>query len=349
MKTATLKIILSTVTAIAVIVVGIAFATRFEKSHAPVPEGAGTSSVTQTEAPTAEPSAEPTPEATPGPETVNFDGKEYLWRDDLSTLLILGVDDQEADEEWEDVVDSQADVVVLAVLNETDHTCTLLQIDRNTMAEVPVLDENDQYKTTVVEQLCLSHDYGSTPEIRCQNTADAVSALLYDTPVDNYISFVMGGITAMNDAVGGVTVPIEDDFTGVDDTLVKGQTVTLTGEHAEKYLRARMTMVDDDSNVARMRRHRTYLNSLIGQVQAKVQEDAGFALELYSAVADYMVTDCTADELMNYAAGLADYTLTGFVTLEGDVEVHEHEEFYPDQEALMQLVIDTFYVPYEAE
>ena len=347
MKTATLKIILCTIATVAVIVTGIVCATRFEMSHAPVPEGAGTSTVVQTEAPTPEPTD--TPEPTVKPETVNFGGKEYLWRDDLSTLLLLGIDDREADEEWEDVVDSQADVLVLAVLSEKDHTCTLLQIDRNTMAEVPVLDENDQFKTSVEEQICLSHDYGSTPEIRCQNTADAVSTLLYDTPVDNYVSMVMGGINALNDAVGGVTVPIEDDFTGVDDTLVKGQTVTLMGEHAENYLRARMTMVDDDSNVARMRRHRTYLNSMIGQVQSKMEQDAGFALELYAAVADYLVTDCTADELMAYAAGLSDYTLTGFVTLEGDVEVHEHEEFYPDQEALMQLVIDTFYVPYEAE
>ena len=295
MKTATLKIILCTIATVAVIVTGIVCATRFEMSHAPVPEGAGTSTVVQTEAPTPEPTD--TPEPTVKPETVNFGGKEYLWRDDLSTLLLLGIDDREADEEWEDVVDSQADVLVLAVLSEKDHTCTLLQIDRNTMAEVPVLDENDQFKTSVEEQICLSHDYGSTPEIRCQNTADAVSTLLYDTPVDNYVSMVMGGINALNDAVGGVTVPIEDDFTGVDDTLVKGETVHLMGEHAYNFVHERMRMADDDANSARMRRQATYMQALTEVLREKVEADDSFVLKLYDAVADYLVTDCAVDEL----------------------------------------------------
>lgn len=342
MSTKLLKSVLIALAAVAVIAAGIVFARHLERDNQAVPKGAGTSTVFQSTG-TADPI--PTPEK---PLTVNFDGVEYVYRDELSTLLVMGTDDNMDIPIVDNAVYSQADLLVLLVLNEQDKTCTMLQIDRNTMTNVRVLDGNDQFEGTALEQICMAHDYGSTPEIRCQNTVETLSQMLYDVPVDNYVSLTMDGITALNDAVGGVTVTIEDDFTGVDDTLIKGETVTLLGEHAENFVRARMTMEDDPSNRARMSRHRAYMTALVKQMRTKVEEDAGFALEVYSAVADYLTTDCAVDELSEYAAALSEYTLAGIVTPEGELEQGEHEEFYPDEEQLMQLVIDMFYEPYEA-
>ena len=342
MSRKTLKTALIALAVIALIVVGVAVAMRVERSHQVTPTGAGTSTVFQSSN-MAEPI--PTPET---PDVVNFEGREYLLRDELSTLLIMGTDDDMDYGTVENAHYSQADLIVLAVLNEQEKTCSLLQIDRNSMTNVQVLDEHDQLIGTAYEQICIAHDYGSTPEIRCRNTAQTLTQMLYGAPVDNYISMTMDGIAALNDAAGGVTVLVEDDFTGVDDTLVKGEEVTLMGQHAVNFVRSRMSMSDDSSNAARMRRHRAYMTALVEQVRSRVKQDAGFALEMFTAVADYLTTDCAVDELSDYASALADYELTGIVNLEGDLEEREHEEFYPDEEKLMQLVIDTFYEPYEA-
>ena len=43
--------------------------------------------------------------------------------------------------------------------------------------------------------------------------------------------------------VDGVTVTIEDDFPD-SDTLIKGQTVTLHGKDAERFIRERKTVAD---------------------------------------------------------------------------------------------------------
>ena len=342
MSTKLLKTVLIALVAVAVIAVGIVFATRFERSNQAVPQGAGTSTVFLGNVST---DPIPTPET---PDLVNFDGKDYTLREELSTLLILGTDDEAVDEDEGNLVYSQADFLVLAVFDNEAKTCTLLQIDRNTMANIDVLDDNDQITNTMFTQICLSHDFGTTPDLRCRNTANALSRLLYNVPINNFAAMAMGGIPSLNDAAGGVTVTIEDDFTGVDDTLVKGETVKLMGEHAFNYVHARMTMKDDDSNIARMRRHRTYMKALVEQLRAKSEQDPAFALEVFNAVADYLVTDCEVDELSDYVNGLSEYELTGIVTLEGVTEMTDHEEFYPDEEKLMQLVIDLFFEPYEA-
>lgn len=69
------------------------------------------------------------------------------------------------------------------------------------------------------------------------------------------------------DSVGGVTVMVNDDFTGVDDTLIKGEAVTLYGVHAMNFVRSRMSMKDDPVNINRLARQREYLNALYSQAE----------------------------------------------------------------------------------
>ena len=162
--------------------------------------------------------------------------------------------------------------------------------------------------------------------------------------IDNYLSLTMAAITALNDAVGGVTVTIEDDFTGADETLVKGETVTLMGEHAFHYVHDRLNL-EDNRNTTRMRRQATYMTALVDKLREKLEEDNAFVLELYSAVADYLVTDCDINELGEISEELSTYELSGIVTPEGESVNGEYTEFYPDEAALQQLIADLFYIP----
>jgi LCP family protein required for cell wall assembly len=348
MKTKTLKAILVAIAVVAVGAIAFVLATRFEASRDVAPEGAGTAASVTTvrEDEESEEAVSPLEDTSEAVNTIYYNGQPYVQNPNLSTLLLMGIDDYEVEESNTYRNSSQADFLLLAIFDSENKTCTLLQLNRDTMCDVPVLGALGDYIGLTTEQLALAHTYGKGLEDSAENTVNAVSRLLYNVPVDNYLALTMGGITILNDMVGGVTVTIEDDFTGVDDTMVQGETVTLMGEHAENYVRARYSMTDDATNIARLRRQRTYMSALTEALRASVKADSLFALELYSALADYIVTDCAVDALADYSAQLVDYTLSDIVTPEGEaVKGETFMEFYVDEDALQQLVIDLFYVP----
>ena len=335
-----LLIAILAVAAAALIVGALLFFSWLEKKNDPEPENAG-------QAPTRE--ASPTP-GEDGPElpTVFYDGRAYVYNDRLSTLLILGIDDPELEDYHASRNTAQADFLLLAVFDPDEKTCTLLQLNRDTMCQVPVLDFFGKQVYTTYEQLALAHTYGSGMERSCENTVTAVSDLLYGVTIGNYFALTMDAIPVLNDLVGGVTVKVEDDFTGVDDTLVKGETVTLTAENVEHFVRARMSMKDDPTNLARMRRQRTYMTGLFAALSEAVKKDASFVLDAFGAVSDSLVTDCTVDALNYYGRRFSDYELSGVVTPEGEARKGEkYMEFIVDEAALQELVIRTFYRPAE--
>ena len=361
MKKSTLKGLLIAIVVAALIVGGVALADAIEHKSERAPDGAGTSTVSRVleDVPggemtdnAANTQADDDTEsdvvdyASQALESVNIGGKEYYLNENISTLLLIGVDDMEIEQSRGYRNTAMADFLVLAVFDNEKKTCTLLQINRNTMTDVPMLGATGDYIGLTTEQITYAHSYGDGLEESCENTALAVSRLLYGMKVDNYLSLTMGGITALNDAVGGVTVTIEDDFSGVDDTLVKGETVTLMGEHAVNFVRARYSL-KDDTNVSRMRRQATYMTALVSKLREKLAEDDAFILGLYNAVADYLVTDCDINELGEISEGLSTYGLGGIVTPEGETVHGELTEFYPDEAALQQLIADLFYVPVE--
>jgi LCP family protein required for cell wall assembly len=351
MTTKTLKGILIGAAVVAGIALALKLASKLEAQLDVEPEGAGTSAsfTTVREGEEDGDAVSPLEDNSEAVTTIYYDGKTYQKNENISTLLIMGIDDYELEEETSFRNNSQADFLLLAAFDNENKTCTLLQLNRDTMCDVPVLGMQGNIMGLTTEQLALAHTYGSGLADSGENTVDAVSRLLYDTPIDNYLSLTMGAIPVLNDLVGGVTVTIEDDFSAVDDTLIQGETITLTGEHALNYVRARSSMADD-TNLARMGRQRAYIMALVQQIQAKVQADPTFMLKAYAAVADYLVTDCDLDELSDYGTQLSGYALSDILTTEGEAVLGDvYMEFYVDEAALQQQVVDLFYVPVDSE
>ena len=61
-----------------------------------------------------------------------------------------------------------------------------------------------------------------------------VSELLYGMPIAGCFSMTIEGISTLNDAIGGVSITVPEDYTDIDPAFVQGTTLTLTGEQAEK-------------------------------------------------------------------------------------------------------------------
>ncbi|MCD7749385.1 MAG: LCP family protein [Oscillospiraceae bacterium] len=347
-----LKGILLAIAVAALLIAVYILAGRFEASQEVAPEGADTaaSRTTVKEEDDDTDAVSPLDDDGEATSTIYYNGAQYATNENLTTLLILGIDDYELTESDSYRNSGQADLILLAIFDNDAKTCTLLHINRDTMTDVSVLGALGDYIGVTNEQIALAHTYGSGLEDSCENTVTTVSSFLYGVTIDNYLSLTMDAVAVLNDLVGGVTVTIEDDFTGVDDTLVQGETVTLMGEHALYYVRARSSMTDDSTNLARMERQKTYMTALSAALKEAVAEDSAFLLEAYTAVADYLVTDCDINALSDYGSQLTEYTLSEIISPEGEAVLGDvYMEYYVDEAALQQLVIDLFYIPVDEE
>ena len=280
-------------------------------------------------------------------EITYYNGTAYAKREDLETVLLLGVDKFEGETPEGYINNQQADFLLLLVVDKENETSTPIQLNRDTMTQIQILGVTGEPAGTFTGQLALAHTYGSGEEDSCENTVLAVENLLYGMGIDHYVSLTMDGVALLNDLVGGVTVEVLDDFSGIDDSLVQGETVTLQGQQALTYVRSRGGM-EDSSNLHRMERQRQYLAALQQQLKAAVQQEDGFTLDALLQLNEYMVSDCTVNQLSDLGDSLATYQVSDILTTPGDAqEGEEFMEFTVDEDALQQLVMDVFYEPVE--
>jgi anionic cell wall polymer biosynthesis LytR-Cps2A-Psr (LCP) family protein len=169
--------------------------------------------------------------------------------------------------------------------------------------------------------------------------------LLKGIKINHYLSVMMDAVPIFNDLVGGVEVEVLHDFTGIDDTLIKGQRVTLTGEQALLYVRTRSGL-EDSTNTTRMERQQQYMDALYQVTQDRIAGDADFVVDASLALSDYTVSDRSVTQLQSLADKFNQYEFLGIQSIAGESRMGEkHMEFYPDDDALMDMVIRLFYQP----
>ncbi len=272
---------------------------------------------------------------------LTYNGDTYVQRADLETYLLMGVDksgEAVSNESYEG--GGQADVQMVLVVDDANKTWQVLQINRDTITDVPVRGVQGQVIGYETEQIALAYYYGDGREKSCENTELAVSNLLEGQNIDGYISVRMDGVGILTDLVGGVTLTVTSDFSKVDPTLVEGETVTLTGDKALTYVRSRYD-VDDETNIARMARQRQFLTALEIKLQ---QQDAEFAAKAYDALSDYMVTDIGSKTVSNVADKMKQYTQLDLLTIDGsNVVEDEHWAYHLDEDSRMQTILQLFY------
>ena len=269
----------------------------------------------------------------------------YFPRQDITVVLVMGID------QYGPVTDSEAynnpgaaDMVMLLIFDEKNEVCNVLHLNRDTMMEMPVLGLGGREAGTYYGQLALSHTYGSGLEDSCENTRKAVSNFLYGITIDHYVAMNMDAISILNDAVGGVTVNVTEDFSEVDPSISMGK-VTLMGQQAINYVRTRKD-VGDQLNLTRIQRQKDYIRSFTESLKTTPRNNSKFVLSLYEKVAPYMVTDCSATVFNTLAGQYATYEMGRILSPEGkNVMGETYFEFYVDEDSLLELTLDLFYAP----
>lgn len=277
------------------------------------------------------------------PSALTYQGQDYPMKSHLQTVLLIGTDSADAYEEVTEGVKPfynyhQADFLTLLVMDSDNNTARLLQLNRDTMTDVPWLDVLGNYGGTEFKQLCLAFNYGDGGMKSCKNTVSAVSSLLFDAPIDHYIQIPMSAIGVLNDLVGGVTVTIEEDLTVIDPAFRQGAVVQLRGSQAEAFVRARMAL-EDDTNLSRMRRQRQYLDGFQTSARKAINTDSEFTMKLLEKLSEYMQSDLTAQQLSDLVTQLDSTQVSPIRYAEGQlVEGAHYYEFYPDEISLWEMV-----------
>lgn len=278
---------------------------------------------------------------------VRHEGSIYAYNEDIMTFLVMGIDKMGTVQESESLTDGgQADALFLVVANPHEKEIDILAINRDTIVPVRMVGMGvDGTDKIAAAQIAVQHGYGDGLKQSCELTRDAVSALLYDLPIHGYVAVNMGAITTINDTVGGVELTVLEDLTKVSKNLKQGQEVTLLGMDAYYYVKYRDTTIFESAR-GRLARQKQYLGAFAEKFREATKKDLTLPVKLFGELTKYMVTDVTADEVTYLAGTLLDYQFTddNIHTMSGETVTGEiYEEFYPDKDALKELMLELFY------
>lgn len=273
--------------------------------------------------------------------SIKLHKKTWKFAHPVQTYLFIGTDKSgNEDAEGEEYHGSMADALMLVVVDKEEKTYGILQLNRDTITEVPMLLQDGSANASAQMQLCTAHWYGKDKAASCDNTVETVSKMLGGLPIDGYYALKMDAMPLLNHEVGGVTVTLEDDMTKLDPAMKKGATLTLTDRQAELLMQSRYAM-DDDRNTQRMRRQQIFLKAFMKKIKKQNAGDINATVKLYDRLRPYATTDIKMNDLTALLKDMQGYTDKGIITIDGTSKIGEklhdgkkHWEFYMDEDSL---------------
>lgn len=278
-------------------------------------------------------------------DTVTWKGKEYVYNNDLSNYLLIGVDTQEITETSAGQADAgQADAIWLLVRNRTEDTITVISIPRDTMAEIELIGPGGTSLGSDVNHISLSYAYGDGGYESCRLTEQAVSNLFYGIPIQAYCAVSMDALPVLTESVGTVTVIVPNDsMAAAYPEYTRGKQITLTPETTEAFVRYRDTG-ENQSALARLERQQEFLRAYGEAAKQSFSADSRFAVELYETLQPYMTTNMGNDEFVQLAESAVPGSSSEGWTVPGEgVEGADYDEYHVDDSALYEKIIETFY------
>lgn len=216
------------------------------------------------------------------------------------SILMLGVDERSGDR-------GRSDTMIVLTVNPENNSVKMLSIPRDTRTEIIGHGTTDK----------INHAYAFGG---VEMSIDTVENFL-DIPIDYYMQINMEGFKDIVDAVGGVTVNNDLDFTYDGVHFTKGP-ITINGEKALKY--SRMRYDDPRGDFGRQLRQRQI-------IQAVLNEGASLSTltnynDIFTALGKNVKTNMTFDEMVDIqkhykdaAKNVEQMTITGSGTKINDI------------------------------
>lgn len=286
-------------------------------------------------------------------QTIQYNGKTYIYKKGLINLCVLGVDKNiPMSMEVKPGDLGQSDALYLVSLDTINNKVSVIGIPRDTMIPIEIYNSENSYYNMETMQITLQYAYGNTSKKGIELTSKAVSALLYDIPIQRAFALNMKTIPLINDAIGGVPVTIENDFTDesgkvVDEQFVKGNVVTLKGNQALKFVRERDCSIFA-SSMDRVSRQEQYIDSFVLTAKDALKSNLMLPISIINKIKknDYAYTDLKSSEMVYLTSKALKTSISSddIITIPGEVKKGDKfEEFYPDMDQIEKIILDNFY------
>ncbi|MGE1162164.1 LytR family transcriptional regulator [Peribacillus simplex] len=189
------------------------------------------------------------------------------------SMLMLGVDERDGDK-------GRSDTMIVLTVNPQKKSVKMLSIPRDTRTEIVGHGTQDK----------INHAFAFGG---AKMSMDTVENFL-DIPIDYYMKINMEGFKDIVDAVGGVTVQNDLDFTSDGIHFAKGSH-TLNGKEALAY--SRMRHDDPNGDFGRQSRQRSIIEAVIRE-GASVSSLTKYN-DVFEALGNNIQTNLTFDDMMD--------------------------------------------------
>jgi polyisoprenyl-teichoic acid--peptidoglycan teichoic acid transferase len=200
-------------------------------------------------------------------EEVKFEGKDPF------SVLLLGVDERENDK-------GRSDSMIVLTVNPEVKSVKMLSIPRDTLTDIIGHGTRDK----------INHAYAFGGVEMAMDTTEH----LLDIPIDYYVQINMEGFEDIVNAVGGVTVQNDINFSSGGYTFNKGE-VTLSGKEALAFTRMRYD--DPRGDFGRQMRQREIIQGVINE-GASVSSLWKFD-DIFDALGSNVKTNLTFEEMVD--------------------------------------------------
>lgn len=282
---------------------------------------------------------------------VRYKGETYCYNSDIMTFLFMGIDRDGKNASEKETDGGQADALFLLILDSREETIKILPINRSTMAQVVLYDEDGIGTNTMEAQICVQYGFGDGGQRSCEYQIEAVRKLLYEIPINGYIAVDMDIIPAVTNAVGGIELTVLEDVRNEKKEIIlrKGEKAHLDGELAYWYVRDR-DISEELSADSRLKRQRQFLTEFIYKIRYITGQDLTAPVKIFQEIIDRAVTDITVDEVVYLAATVRGYhfdagqiyTIPGESISGEENEDSAFDEFHVDEDGLFELILKLF-------
>ena len=284
-------------------------------------------------------------------DVVVYNGVKYRYNENVTAVLVLGIDKEDIQGETTYGQNGQADTLFLAALDTKSGSINILPISRDAMVDVNTYAADGSYAGVEKTQLCLAYAYAANGDEGCRNVVRSVSRLLYGVPINNYVAIDLEGVRTVTDVVGGIPLTasenIYDDWNRL--TFAKGQKLTLKGDDALTYIRYRSS--DAEGNNRRMQRQKQFFTAFLTRTGSQLKKNIGRLPDYYNAVSPYVVTNINLSQttyLVTCALSGGGWSSPAYLSISGkSIKEGKHSEFYPDTVSVYEAVLAAFYTPVE--
>ncbi|NRG32942.1 LytR family transcriptional regulator [Niallia circulans] len=192
------------------------------------------------------------------------------------SVLMLGVDERDGDS-------GRSDTIIVMTVNPEKKSVKMLSIPRDTRTEIVGHGTTDK----------INHAYAFGGVAMSMDTVEN----FLDIPIDYYMQINMEGFKDIVDAVGGVTVNNDLDFTYEGVHFPKGQ-ISLNGKDALKF--SRMRYEDPRGDFGRQLRQRLIIQAVIKE-GASLNTLTNFG-NIFEALGQNIKTNISFDEMVDIQA-----------------------------------------------